>query len=142
MGQNQARALATLLSGVLTIGLAPLAFAQQPPGASPVTRTELLKQVLPPGDFRNVQVAIVELGPGAAAQRHRHDVAVVAYVLEGTVENQFDGGAIVTQKQGESWWEAPGTVHNVARNPNKAERARLLIVYIGEEGKTPTVPLN
>jgi quercetin dioxygenase-like cupin family protein len=142
MGQVRVKILGVFLSGVLTLCVASFASAQQPPGASPVSRTELLKQVLPPGDFRNVQAAIVELGPGAAAQRHRHDVAVVAYVLEGTVENQFDGGAILTHKQGESWWEAPGTVHNVARNPNKAERARLLIVYIGEEGKTPTVPLN
>jgi quercetin dioxygenase-like cupin family protein len=85
---------------------------------------------------------IIELAPAAGAPRHRHDVAVLAYVLEGTVENQFDGGAILIHKPGDSWWEAPGTVHDVARNANKTERARLLIVYVGEEGKAATVPLN
>lgn len=40
------------------------------------------------------------------------------------------------------WWEALGTVHNVARNASETERARLLVVCIGEEGKTATVPLN
>jgi quercetin dioxygenase-like cupin family protein len=142
MEQIQAKLLGVALSGVLTLGLAPPPSAPQPPGASPVTRTEVLKQTLPPGNFRNVQAAVIELGPAAVAPRHRHDVAVLAYVLEGIVENQFDGGAILTHKQGDSWWEAPGTVHDVARNASKTERARLLVVYIGEEGKTATVPLN
>ena len=142
MKQVRSRILGVSLSGVLTLGVAQLTSAQAAPAASAVTRTELLKQVLPPGNFRNVQAVVVELGPGAAGQRHRHDVAVVAYVLEGIVENQFGEAAVATHKSGESWWEAPGTVHNVARNASKTERARLLIVYIGEEGKSPTVPLN
>jgi quercetin dioxygenase-like cupin family protein len=116
--------------------------APQQPAAGPVTRTDLLKQALPPGDFRNVQAAVIELAPGAQAPRHRHDVAVLAYVLEGTVENRFDGGSPQTHKAGESWWEAPGTVHDVARNASSTSRARLLVVYIGEAGKAATVPLR
>jgi quercetin dioxygenase-like cupin family protein len=121
---------------------ANVAFAQQPTSASPVTRTELLKQVLPAGDFRNVQAVVIELAPGAGAPVHRHDVAVLAYVIEGAVENQFDAGPLQTRRVGESWWEAPGTVHNVARNVSKTDRARLLVVYIGEDGKAATVPLK
>ena len=82
---------------------------------------------------------MIDLPPGAAAPRHRHDVAVMAYVLEGTVENQFDGGAVQTHKIGDSWWEAPGTVHDTARNASTTARARLLVVYIGEVGKPQTV---
>ena len=119
-----------------------VAFAQQPASGSPVTRTELLKQVLPAGNFRNVQAVLIELAPGAGASIHRHDVAVLAYVIEGAVENQFDAGPLQTHKVGESWWEAPGTVHNVARNVSKTDRARLLVVYIGEDGKAATVPLK
>ncbi|HET9275351.1 MAG TPA: cupin domain-containing protein [Gemmatimonadales bacterium] len=104
-----------------------------------MTRTELIRRTLPAGDFRNVQATLIDLEPGASAPRHRHDVAVLAYVLEGTVENRFDGGAVLTHKEGESWWEAPGTVHDVARNPSTSARARLLVVYIGEEGKAATV---
>jgi len=132
---------AFLLAGVLAIASTGAA-QQQQPAASQVTRTDLLKKVLPPGDFRNVQASIVELGPDAAAPRHRHDVAVLAYVVEGTVENQFDGGPTQVHKTGDSWWEAPGTVHDVARNASKTARARLLVVYIGEEGKAATVPLR
>jgi quercetin dioxygenase-like cupin family protein len=107
-----------------------------------VTRTDILKRVLPPGNFRNVQASVIELGPDAAAPRHRHDVAVLAYVLEGTVENQFDGAATQVHRAGESWWEEPGTVHDVARNASKTARARLLVVYVGEDGKAATVPIR
>lgn len=116
--------------------------AQQASGQPAVSRTELLARDLPAGDFRHVQSVVVTLQPGAVAARHRHDVAVFAYVLEGTVENQFNGGAAQTHTAGESWWEAPGTVHDVARNSSATAPARLLIVYVGEDGKTPTVPLK
>lgn len=82
---------------------------------------------------------MIDLPPGAAAPRHRHDVAVMAYVLEGAVENQFDGGAVQMHRTGDSWWEAPGTVHDTARNASMTARARLLVVYIGEVGKPQTV---
>jgi quercetin dioxygenase-like cupin family protein len=130
------------LSGVLICGIARPFSAQQQPGPGPVTRTDLLKRALPLGNFRDVQATVIELGPGATAPRHRHDVAVLAYVLEGAVENQLDGGATHIHKEGDSWWEAPGTVHDVARNASNTARARLLVVYIGEEGKPATVPIK
>jgi quercetin dioxygenase-like cupin family protein len=95
-----------LAAGVIFVGAASTASAQQqPPATSPITRTDLLKRALPPGNFRDVHASLIELGPDATAPRHRHDVAVLAYVLEGTVENQFDGGATQIHKAGDSWWE-------------------------------------
>jgi quercetin dioxygenase-like cupin family protein len=118
------------------------AAAQQPVPVPPIARTDLMKQTLPPGDFRTVQAVIIELQPGATAALHRHDVAVLAYMLEGEVENRFNGGATVTHRAGESWWEAPGTVHDVARNPSATAKARFLVVYVAEDGKANTVPLG
>jgi quercetin dioxygenase-like cupin family protein len=126
--------------GALAFPPAGLAQEQQVPSA--VTRTDLLSGVLPAGDYRNLRASVVELAPGAMAPRHRHDVAVVAYVLEGIVENQFDNGAVQLHTTGEAWWEPPGTVHDVARNASTTARARLLLVYVGEEGKAATVPLR
>jgi quercetin dioxygenase-like cupin family protein len=120
---------------------APAVSAQQPTPPPPISRVDLLKQVLPVGDYRNVTAAVVELAPGAAASIHRHDVGVLAYVIEGEIENQFNGGASQVHRAGESWWEAPGTVHNIARNPSRTAKTRFLVVYIGEEGKAPTVAL-
>lgn len=142
MRRNALYFIKRISAAMVLLSAVNVALAQQGPPASPVTRTELLKQVLPAGNFRNVQAVVIELSPGASAPSHRHDVAVLAYVIEGVVENQFDGGALQTHKLGDSWWEAPGTVHNVARNVSKTERARLLVVYIGEDGKALTVPLK
>jgi len=133
--------IATALAFFLCAAPAALS-AQQTPAPTGVSRTSVLERDLPPGDFRHVQAAVVELQPGAAASRHRHDVAVFAYVLEGTVENQFNGGAVQVHRKDEGWWEPPGTIHDVARNVSTTARARLLIVYIGEDGKTPTVPMK
>lgn len=126
---------------IVALTVAPAAEAQQPAAPAPISRVDLLKEVLPAGDYRNVTAAIVELAPGATAAIHRHDVGVLAYVIEGEIENQFNGGITKTHRAGESWWEAPGTVHNVARNPSSTAKTRFLVVYIGEDGKVPTVPL-
>ena len=134
-----ARRTSALFFAILLVVLIDARAAQQPPAQ--VSRTDLLKQVLPPGDYKNVQVSVVEIAPGGAAQTHRHDVAVVAYVIEGEVENQFDAGSPQVHRVGESWWEAPGTVHRVARNTSTTARARLLVVYIGEEGRPLSVPV-
>ena len=129
----------TLLAAVMGCA-APEATRETASGG--ITVTDVMKQVLPAGDFRNVEASIVELAPGAAAALHRHDVALLAYVLEGTIENRFNGGAALTHRTGESWWEAPGTVHDVARNPSTTARTRFLVVYIGEEGKPRSVRLD
>lgn len=128
-----------ILLAAATFGTFASASAQTTPSSNTVSRTGLLKRVLPSGDFREVEAVMIELPPGAAAPKHRHDVAVVAYVIEGTVENQFDGGAVQIHKMGESWWESPGTIHDTARNASTTATARLLIVYIGEVGKPQTV---
>ena len=44
-------------------------------------------------------------------------------------------------KQSEMGWEAPGTVHVVSRNASKIEQAKLLVFFVGEEGKALTVTL-
>lgn len=135
----KASASAALLLAVAAFATVSDVSAQQHPDTTSVTRTDLLKRVLPPGDFREVEAVMIDLPPGATAARHRHDVAVLAYVLEGTVENQFDGGPVQIHNIGDSWWEAPGTVHDTARNASTTARARLLVVYIGELGKSQTV---
>ncbi|HKM52627.1 MAG TPA: cupin domain-containing protein, partial [Isosphaeraceae bacterium] len=78
-------------------------------------RTEVLSQALPKGDFRKVAAVTVEYAAGGESPKHRHDVAVFAYVLQGSVESQLEGEKLKVFKQGEMWYEPPGTVHVVAR---------------------------
>jgi quercetin dioxygenase-like cupin family protein len=108
----------------------------------PVKRVEVFAQTLPDLGYRKVNVITVEYAPGRASPRHKHDVTVFAYVLEGMVESQLEGEELKVFKQSEMEWEVPGTVHVVSRNASKTERAKPLVFFVGEEGKAHTVPLR
>jgi quercetin dioxygenase-like cupin family protein len=132
---------------VLTLIQANLVFAQDQSASEkvandPAKRTDLFKQTLPNLDYRKVEVITVEYAPGASSPKHRHDVAVFAYVLEGSVQSQLEGEELKTFKQGEMWWEPPGTAHVVSRNASKKERAKLLVFSVGEQSKAPTTPMR
>ncbi|HWX42924.1 MAG TPA: cupin domain-containing protein [Blastocatellia bacterium] len=108
--------------------------SQKPPDRVALLRTE----TLPKGDYRNAAIATVEYSPGGETKKHRHDVAIFAYVLEGAVESQLDGQEIKTYKKGDTWYEPPGTIHAVSRNASRTEPAKLLVFAVGEEGKATT----
>jgi quercetin dioxygenase-like cupin family protein len=64
-------------------------------------------------------------------------VPVYVFVLEGEVELQTEGGEPHRYKAGEAFIEAQNRRHqafNVADTPT-----RLLVVFVGEEGKPTTV---
>jgi quercetin dioxygenase-like cupin family protein len=112
--------------------------SQKPPDRVALLRTE----TLPKGDYRNAAIATVEYAPGGETKKHRHDVAIFAYVLEGAVESQLDGQEIKTYKKGDTWYEPPGTIHAVSRNASSTQPARLLVFAVGEEGKATTTFLQ
>lgn len=59
----------------------------------------MFKQTLPNLDYRKVEVITVEYAPGASSPKHGHDVAVFAYVLEGSVQSQLEGEELKTFKR-------------------------------------------
>jgi quercetin dioxygenase-like cupin family protein len=68
---------------------------------------------------------------------HEHPVPVYVYVMEGEVELRSEGGEPQRYKTGEAFIEAQDRKHQAF---NAADGAtRLLIVFIGEEGKPTTV---
>jgi quercetin dioxygenase-like cupin family protein len=108
--------------------------SKKPPDRVAMLRTE----TLPKGDYRNAAIATVEYAPGGETKKHRHDVAIFAYVLEGAVESQLDGQEIKNYKKGDTWYEPPGTIHAVSRNASSTLPAKLLVFAVGEEGKATT----
>lgn len=127
-----------LMLFILVLMQAPVAVAHKASEQAvtePVTRMEVFNHALPKLDYRKVDVINVIYAPGAASPRHRHEVAVFAYVLKGAVESQLQGEELKTFKAGEMWWEPPGTTHVVSRNVSKTEPATLLVFYVGEQGK-------
>lgn len=103
---------------------------------------EIFSPALPKLDYRKVSAITVKYPPGAASPKHRHDVAVFAYVLEGTVQSRLQGQGLKVFEQGEMWYEPPGTVHLVSRNASDTEPAKLLVFFVGEHGASATTPLG
>jgi quercetin dioxygenase-like cupin family protein len=110
-------------------GFALYAARAQAPG---ITRTDLQRHDLSVPGREVVQVR-VDFAPGAAFARHSHPGEEIAYVLEGSLEYQFDGKAPVTLKAGDALYIPAGTIHS-AKNAGGGNGAELA-TYIVEKGK-------
>ena len=97
-----------------------------------IKRTDLLRQDLSVPGREVVQVR-VDFAPGVAFGRHSHPGEEIAYVLEGSLEYQFDGKPPVTLKAGEALFIPAGTIHS-AKNVGSGNGAELA-TYIVEKGK-------
>jgi len=78
----------------------------------------------------------VDYAPGGSDPIHRHNASVFVYVLKGSITMQVKGGAPVTLKEGQSFFEGPNDVHLVGRNASQTEPARFLAFFV----KNKTAP--
>jgi quercetin dioxygenase-like cupin family protein len=97
-----------------------------------IKRTDALRHDLGVPGREVIQVR-VDFDPGVAFGKHSHPGAEVAYVLEGTLEYQFEGEPPVTLKAGEALFIPAGTIH-AAKNVGTGNAAELA-TYIVEKGK-------
>jgi quercetin dioxygenase-like cupin family protein len=105
---------------------------------SGIRRTEVLRHDLGQPGRELIQVR-VDFAPGAAFGMHTHPGEEVAYVLEGSLEYQFEGKPPITLKAGGSLFIPAGTPH-AASNVGSVDAAELA-TYIVEKGK-PLVVLG
>ena len=131
----------SLFAVLLIVGLAASAHA-----ADPVTTAILLKSgttntgdavSYPTGGTAEVTTALVEIAPGASTTLHRHPVPSVAYMLQGELEVQADGGIVNRYKAGDAFLETVGRSHQ-GRNVG-AIPVRILVTYIGVKDQPITV---
>ena len=94
--------------------------------------TPVLKQALP--DNMEANIVLIKAGPGFETERHIHPGHVFVYVLEGTVELDFDGEDPVRVSAGEAVYEQPNKPM-VGRNVSSTEDVRLVVFQVGEAGK-------
>ena len=121
----------TIVVAMLMIAgsLALYAAQVQQPG---IKRTDALRHDLGVPGREVIQVR-VDFAPGAAFGRHSHPGVEIAYVLEGSLEYQFDGKAPATLKAGDALFIPAGTIHS-AKNVGSGNGAELA-TYIVEKGK-------
>jgi quercetin dioxygenase-like cupin family protein len=126
-----------IAAAVLCVGAGlSLQMAQgQQPG---IGRTDVLRHDLGETGREVIQVR-VDFAPGAAFGMHTHPGEEVAYVLEGSLEYQFEGKPPVTLKAGDSLFIPAGTPH-AARNVGSVNAAELA-TYLVDKGK-PLVVLS
>ena len=99
-----------------------------------MTLTSVTSQVLPDDPGTTLTAVVVNLAPEAKSASHRHAGTVFVYVLEGIVRSQLNSGEIIEYRAGQSWSEAPGTVHSFMENPSQTTPARLLATIIAPTG--------
>ena len=99
---------------------------------SGIKRTDALRHDLAVPGREVIQVR-VDFAPGAAFGRHSHPGEEIAYVLEGSLEYQFDGKPPVTLKAGDALFIPAGTIHS-AKNVGKGNGAELATYFV-EKGK-------
>jgi quercetin dioxygenase-like cupin family protein len=77
------------------------------------------------------------LEPGGRTALHQHPVPVYVYVLEGTLTVQAQGGEAREYKPGQAFLEDVNHWHQ-AFNKGTAP-VKILVVFVGEEGKPTSV---
>src|SRR5262245_31297820 len=104
------------------------------------TSTEVLTQAM--ADIaREMRISVTERAPGNGSPPHRHPGHhTFGYVLEGTYEVQVDDGPVRQLQAGGSFYEPPGSLHAVSRNPSKDRPVRYLVIQVGDPTKPRTVP--
>jgi quercetin dioxygenase-like cupin family protein len=104
--------------------------------AHTVGRRKIIQQVLPGDPPREIILVEVSYPPGTGSPAHLHANGVMAFVVAGTIISRLGESPEETFQAGEAWWEPPGTVHRVSRNPSATAPASLLAIYIAPAGAT------
>src|SRR5580765_6177537 len=114
------RTLLTLTAGI-GVGVA-VTFAADHGHHKAVKVTQLSQRdIIEKLDGKAASATVVEVifEPGQKDSPHGHTGPVFGYVLEGEYEHALDDEPVKTYKAGDPFYEPWGSVHRVARNPNK-----------------------
>ena len=79
-----------------------------------------------------VTVLVVRVPPGGSTGWHQHPVPVYAYMLEGTLNVEIQGGQTSVFKKGDAILEVMNTLHNGYNSGS--ETATLVVFYTGAAG--------
>ena len=109
------------------------------------TVTPHFEHAIPNIPGKSLVAVVVDYAPGGASPAHLHSNSafIFAYVVSGAIESQVNDGPKRVYRAGESWYENPGSRHNVSRNASATESAKLLAVFVADTGdKALTTPVE
>jgi len=110
--------------------------------AQDVTVKSLISKDLAGVSGKELTMIAVEYSPGGSDPVHTHDAQAIVYVLEGSIVMQVKGGAPITLKPGETFYEGPDDVHIVGRNASHTAPAKFLVVLVKGKGAPILTPVK
>jgi quercetin dioxygenase-like cupin family protein len=125
---------------------APSLLAQDSPLPKGFEATPLLKSgetasgkklQYPQTDAPEIVSVTATIEPGGQTALHQHPVPVFVYILEGELTVKAEGGEARTYKAGEAFLEDVDHWHQGFNNTQQT--GKILVVFMGEEGKPTTI---
>jgi quercetin dioxygenase-like cupin family protein len=98
----------------------------------------VFSEALPNVPGKRLTAVVVDYAPGGASAAHHHAGSVFVYVLAGAVRSKVSDGPVTVYKAGQTFFEPPGARHLVSENASATEPARILAVFVADEGATLT----
>lgn len=124
-------------------GLAASFLSTRDASGAPVARQIAQKDMAAVNlDGWQVTISEVSFAPGEGSNRHRHPGFVCGYVLEGQYEFGVDGKPSTVLSAGQAFFEEPGDVHAVSKNPSKTAPAKILAMVFTPKSGPVTIPGN
>lgn len=130
-GQWRAAATLTLAASAAGIGYAAGAVG---PGEIQIA----FQHALPNAPGKTLTAVVVNYPPGGKTKPHRHAGVVFGYVLSGAVRSQVNQEPARVYQAGESFFEDLNSHHAISENASNAEPARLLAIFVADDGATLT----
>jgi quercetin dioxygenase-like cupin family protein len=144
------RSILSAACAAAAIATAMPAFAQDAdmhkdmhPGGQTVTPTFQQPITNIPG--KSLIAVVVDYAPGGASPSHVHakSAFIFGYVLSGEIESQVNDGPKRVYREGESFYETPGSRHSVSRNASQTKPAKLLATFVVDTDDKPlTTPVQ
>jgi quercetin dioxygenase-like cupin family protein len=107
---------------------------------APAGTIPLLTQALADLPGREVRMTLLDRGPGNTSPPHRHPGHhTFGYVVEGTYELGINGGPVRTLKAGDTFYEPPGALHSMSRNPSQDKPMKIVVFMVADQSKPSTV---
>ena len=99
----------------------------------------VFEHLIPNSDAKSMIAVVVTYPPGAksAAHHHARSAFIYAYVLSGAIRSQVDNQPAKVYKTGESFYELPGSHHQISENASDSDAASLLAVFVVDSKDKP-----
>jgi quercetin dioxygenase-like cupin family protein len=98
----------------------------------------IFSQKLPNVPGKTLTAVSVDYAPKGKSAPHHHAGVVFAYVVSGAIRSQVDDGPARVYQAGESFFEGPGAHHVVSENASDSKPAKLLAVFVADDGANLT----